>query len=113
MKHGYISATVPCSAIDPDGTKDDELILLDGINNHGFSGGPVVAPDVFNADHALKLVGVISGYKYENEPVTVNGQTAPNVSGSANSGIILVVPISRAIDLIKGFVAKGNVPNPK
>jgi len=113
IKHGYISASVPCSAIYPGGSKDDTLILLDGINNHGFSGGPVVAPDVFNGTRAFKLVGVLSGYKYEDEPVNVNGQTAPNVSGSANSGIILVIPIARAIDLIKDHVAKENAEKPK
>jgi S1-C subfamily serine protease len=113
IKHGYISATVACSAIYPDGSKGDTLILLDGINNHGFSGGPVVAPDVFDGTRALKLIGVVSGYKYEDEPVSVNGQTAPNVSGSANSGIIIVVPIERAIDLIKDHVAKENVGKPK
>lgn len=118
IKHGYISATVPCSAIYPEGSKDDSLVLLDGINNHGFSGGPVVAPDVFNAPPSngirpLKLIGVISGYKNENMPVDVNGQSAPNVSGEANSGIIIVIPISRAIDLIKDYVSKENVASPK
>jgi len=118
IKHGYISATVPCSAIYPEGSKDNNLILLDGINNHGFSGGPVVAPDVFNGTSSngirpLKLVGVISGYKNESMPVDVNGQSAPNVSGEANSGIIIVIPISRAIDLIKDYVAKENAANPK
>ena len=113
IKHGYISATVPCSAIYPDGSKDDTLILLDGINNHGFSGGPVVAPDVFDGTRTLKLVGVISGYKNEAMPVDVNGKAAPSVSGEANSGIILVIPISRAIDLIKDHVAKENAAKPK
>jgi S1-C subfamily serine protease len=106
IKHGYISASVPCSAIYPGGSADDNLILLDGINNHGFSGGPVVGPDVFDGTRALKLVGVISGYKNEDVPVDVNGQSIPNVSGEVNSGIILVIPISRAIDLIKDYVAK-------
>jgi S1-C subfamily serine protease len=105
IKHGYISANVPCSAIYEGGTKDDGLILLDGINNHGFSGGPVVAPNVFNATHTLKLIGVISGYKYETEPVNVDGKPTANVTGSANSGIIIVIPISQAINLIKDHLA--------
>lgn len=113
IKHGYISAAVPCSAIYQGGSTDDSLILLDGINNHGFSGGPVVAPDVFDGTRKLKLVGVISGYKNEDVPVDVNGLAAPNVSGEGNSGIILVIPISRAIDLIKDYVAKQDPTRPK
>ncbi len=113
IKHGYVSAVVPCSAIYPDGTKDS-LILLDGINNHGFSGGPVVAPDVFDGTRTLKLIGVISGYKYEDEPIkNEKGQTYPDASGSANSGIIIVIPIERAITLIKDHVAKENAKKPK
>ncbi len=113
VKHGIISASVPCSAIYPNGTKEDGLILLDGINNHGFSGGPVVGPDVFNGTRALKLIGVISAYKQENTPVDVNGQSNPNVTGEANSGIIIVIPISRAIDLLKDYVAKDDAAKKK
>ena len=47
IKHACISARVACSAIYPDGDKDTMLILLDGLNNPGFSGGPIVAPDIF------------------------------------------------------------------
>ena len=36
------------------------VIFLDGMNNPGFSGGPVVIQDVFSKEY--KILGVISGY---------------------------------------------------
>ena len=51
----------------------------------------MVAPDVLETPHLLKLIGVISGYRTENIPVNVNGQAAAYASIAANSGIIIVV----------------------
>lgn len=63
---------------------DVELLLLDGHNNLGFSGGPVIAYDT--AGKRMCVVGVISGYipesvdvKHKNESFSVN----------QNSGIIV------------------------
>lgn len=80
MKHAYISAATNCASLYPDGSKDDGVFLLDGLNNPGFSGGPVVAPDLLSPGHPFKLVGVISGFKNENVPLSVNGQPVPNAS---------------------------------
>jgi hypothetical protein len=100
---------VSCSALYPDGTKDDELILLDGLNNPGFSGGPVVGPDMFSPFtnvRAQKLIGVISGYRNDNIPLNVNGQSVDNASVAANSGIIIAIPFVRATELIKKYLEK-------
>jgi S1-C subfamily serine protease len=103
VKHGYISASVSCAAIYPNASQDEGLMLLDGLNNPGFSGGPVVAPDVSAPNHAFKLVGVISGYKSENVQLNVNGQATANASVATNTGIILVVPIQRVVEIIKEY----------
>lgn len=112
-KHAYISARVSCAALYPDGDKDEVFLLLDGFNNPGFSGGPVVAPDLFSPFtnvRMLKLVGVIAGYRSENMPLNVNGQTMANASVAANTGIIFATPIEKAVDLIKAYVAKQKKP---
>lgn len=61
-----------------------ELILLDGHNNLGFSGGPAVAYDT--SSKKLCLLGVISGYI----PETVDVQHKKDTfSVNENSGIIV------------------------
>jgi S1-C subfamily serine protease len=97
VKHGYISASVPCSAIPLVGAAADRLILMDGMNNQGFSGGPVVAPDLNMPGHPFKFVGVIKAYR---------NADFSNTQIAGNSGISLVVPIERAIDLIRQYKDK-------
>jgi S1-C subfamily serine protease len=109
VKHAYLSASVSCTAIYPDGKKDEGLLLLDGLNNPGFSGGPVVAPDMFSPFtnmRALKLIGVISGFRSESSPLQVDGKTMTNAAIPTNTGIIVAIPIQRAIELIKTYVDK-------
>jgi S1-C subfamily serine protease len=109
IKHAYISAKISCAALIQGGDKDETLILLDGLNNPGFSGGPVVAPDMFSPFtniRAQKLVGVITGFRNESIPVQVGGRAVANVSVATNSGIIIAVPIERAIELIKDYVTQ-------
>ena len=45
------------------------LVLLDGYNNPGFSGGPIVYRDLNRSRVVLKLLGVISGFVPEVVPV--------------------------------------------
>jgi S1-C subfamily serine protease len=101
MKHAYISAQVPCSAIYPGGSSEKKIILLDGMNNPGFSGGPVVAPNINSPNHAQTMVGVISGYKNDPLPLNVNGANSSNAGVVANSGIILAIPFDEVKLLIE------------
>jgi hypothetical protein len=48
---------------------DSKMWILDGINNPGFSGGPVI----LGTGDALKFVGVISGYYLEPTEVIRGG----------------------------------------
>lgn len=61
-----------------------DLLVLDGHNNLGFSGGPVVAYDT--SSKKMFIVGVISGYV----PEPVNAKyKGDNISVNENSGIII------------------------
>jgi hypothetical protein len=76
--------------------------ILDGINNNGFSGGPVI----LGTGNDLKFVAVISGY-YQEPTEGIRGNSAqlsPNTSKdyvNVNSGFIVAYDIVYAVDLIK------------
>ena len=75
--------------------------ILDGINNAGFSGGPVIV----GTGNDLKIVAVISGYSLEPTDVIRGDPKAaadgPKDTVRVNSGFILAYDISHAVDLIK------------
>ena len=45
------------------------VIFLDGHNNPGFSGGPIVYRDLSRNDFTFKLAGVVSGFRNDLSPV--------------------------------------------
>lgn len=70
-------------------------IVLDGINNAGFSGGPVL----YGTGPNQSIFAIISGYLPEEVPVSVApGAPAVKESVSVNSGFILAFSIDLAID---------------
>ena len=74
-------------------------LLLDGHNNPGFSGGPVVCHRMHDREDELTVVGVVSGYLQTSEPVyDIHNQ--PALSYEYNTGIVEAHAISHAIDLI-------------
>jgi len=110
VKHAYFSALVRCSDLTP-GTSDDKfVILLDGFNNPGFSGGPVVTRDSNNPNRPFEVVGIISAYRAESTPISVNGQNAIGASVPTNTGIIVAVGVDRAFALIEADRAKAAQP---
>jgi hypothetical protein len=83
------------------------LVFLDGHNNPGFSGGPVVFHDAIN--DRFRIISVISGYlKKSLMPLKDNPPTEYNLS--FNSGIIITTGIEHAFSLIhsipEGFILK-------
>lgn len=80
-------------------TKDDTgpYFLLDGINNPGFSGGPVVFTEPNKYD--FKVAAIISGYKFNEEP-TYHQNQETEISVRSNTGIIIAYNIVNAIELI-------------
>jgi hypothetical protein len=119
LRKGLISAQMK----DPNG---EMAIYLDGHNNPGFSGGPIVYRDLSqNNAWVFKVVGVVSGYQPELTPVLkpvkvkptddlskVDGWRIKTVDGqkvryedtdqmvSTNTGIVVGYGIEHAVDLI-------------
>ena len=87
-------ATLSCITSDDTG----KYFLLDGINNPGFSGGPVVFKEPNKQD--FKVAAIISGYRFSEEPTYHKNQETP-ISVRANTGIIIAYTIENAIGLIK------------
>ena len=83
------------SAID----SNTNLLILDGHNNPGFSGGPVVFSEVGKPANQLSVAGVISGYRFGKEPVYLKGKPTP-LEFRYNTGIVLVYDIKHAVGLI-------------
>ena len=73
-------------------------LFLDGHNNPGFSGGPVVwtEPDILD----YSVAGVISGFQSVDEPV-YDGTAPTALAYRYNTGIIIAYDIKHAIELIE------------
>jgi len=76
---------------------DSRVIYLDGHNNSGFSGGPVVFPQTGKNEY--RVAGVVSGYVERPEPVFDGEHKTPLVY-QYNTGIIVAHNIKAALDLI-------------
>jgi len=80
--------------------------FLDGHNNPGFSGGPVVLPR-FGTYEDFKVMAVVSAYRFENLPIYA-GDTPTALAYRHNTGIVVAYDIKHATDVIQsnpiGFV---------
>jgi hypothetical protein len=77
-----------------------EMFLLDGHNNPGFSGGPVVfRPNSDNASD-FRVFGIVSGYRKENVAISSEGKPTGLLS-AMNTGIVYCPSIKRATDFIE------------
>jgi hypothetical protein len=76
-KRATMSATRPV-----DTGKKAVVIELDGFNNPGFSGGPIVYRDFHQPGFVYKLLGVVSGFKPEFLPV-VSPKPIPNADAAS------------------------------
>lgn len=83
--------------------KGREILLLDGWNNPGFSGGPVVFRPYTAAGvrEPMRIAGIVTAYRNEPGQVTVGGRVVPNAEVMLNSGIIIAEQIARATEAIK------------
>ncbi len=76
---------------------DHKIVLLDGHNNPGFSGGPVVFTDRSNN---FKVAAVISGFQAVEEPVLIRGENS-EFTYKYNTGIIVAHLVNVTMDLIQ------------
>ncbi len=76
---------------------DKSVFLLDGHNNPGFSGGPVVFTSPGTSQ--CKFAAVISGFQAVEEPILVSGQKTEFVYED-NTGIIISYTVNHAVELI-------------
>ena len=88
-------ALLSSSARDENGMNQ---LFLDGHNNPGFSGGPVVWTNA--GDNKFNVGGIISGYRFQNEPVYAGEELTPLVY-RYNTGIIIAYGIDIALRLIQ------------
>ncbi len=77
---------------------DGTVFLLDGHNNPGFSGGPVVF--IESPGDAYRVAAVVSGYQAVPEPVYA-GRDATALTYHYNTGIIVTHAIDGALKLIE------------
>ena len=79
IKRGTISGTIPL-----DVAKKTYIVLLDGYNNPGFSGGPIVYRDFSQNKYVMKLIGVVSGFIPETVPAMIQHDIKnPSEAGAA------------------------------
>ncbi|MBA3676577.1 MAG: trypsin-like peptidase domain-containing protein [Sphingosinicella sp.] len=71
------------------------LLVLDGHNNPGFSGGPVLAQSP--EDQQIRVIGIVSGYKTDLMPIDGKDELWVEV----NAGIIYATPMAQILDAIE------------
>ena len=81
---------------------DDILLLLDGHNNHGFSGGPVCFGS--SESQPMRIAAVISGYRHNRQPIVDGNDNPLQYYWKENTGIINAYSIKHAIDVIENWV---------
>lgn len=84
------------SAIDAT-NQDAEVLYIDGFNNPGFSGGPIVFWSF--GERAYRIWGVVQGYREDTAKAIINGQHV-DTQLLVNSGILVGYSIDHAIQAI-------------
>jgi hypothetical protein len=87
-----------------DDSTEGRIIYLDGYNNPGFSGGPVIFcnPAIPVSDlNPYKVAAIIKGFRREDEPVYDNTGTRTHLNYRYNTGIVVSYGINHAVDIIR------------
>jgi S1-C subfamily serine protease len=91
VKRGIISA------INVGGTPS--IVYLDGNNNPGFSGGPVVA--VRPGTHDFEVISVVSSYHAVDAEVLQNGIPSQDLAVEVNTGIVETFGVMHAREIAR------------
>jgi hypothetical protein len=102
LEDGYLPLVKRCTI---SGTnrkvKGRHVLLLDGWNNPGFSGAPVVFRPATGAPGSpMRVAGVVTAYATQPGELAVGGQIVPNTEVLMNSGIIIAEQITRVTEAI-------------
>jgi hypothetical protein len=80
--------------------KEEKILYVDGYNNPGFSGGPIVFVDL--KEKKLKVAAVVSGYRMQLADIYIyEKDKATALKAVTNSGLLIGYTIDAAIDAIK------------
>ncbi len=94
---------------------NSNVVLLDGHNNKGFSGGPIIAEDLSQRGQpsSLRTIGVVSGFEPEPIPHPKELSKPPQNPGLwpiaedhihlANSGFFIGYEIQHAVEIIQSL----------
>ena len=85
-------------------SEKNRLLFLDGINNPGFSGGPVCFKD--QKTNKYKIAGLINSYRYNISSVFKSDGTSTDLYVRENTGIINACSILEVLSVIEN-----NQPN--
>lgn len=85
---------------------DIQTLYLDGHNNRGFSGGPIV----YRAGgrlppEPLRIAGVVSAFQVEHEEIHDVGGSVTGLVVGANAGIVIGHGIQYAVEAARTFLA--------
>jgi len=94
VKKGIISAFI--------NNDDITTLLLDGMNNKGFSGGPVISE---GSNKEMKVIGVISGYIPIIDPLVDKNRNyiTSNVFQIQNSGIFIAYGSDHIFEILNNI----------
>jgi hypothetical protein len=84
---------------------DVTIYYLDGINNIGFSGGPVFVPSK-GAGQSAQVFGVVSGYHEESLALSFGGKPSDYATVAGNSGIMLAYDVKHVLEAIDAHGAR-------
>lgn len=79
-------------------------VFLDGMNNPGFSGGPVVFQNLGSGK--LHVGAVIQGFRGDRASVMI-GDTPTNGHVVANTGVVVATRINHAVEAIQRYLTTG------
>lgn len=91
VRHGIVSAILP--------ENGRQKLIVDGHNNPGFSGGPLIFAKPNSTDY--KVAAVISGYRFEHQPVLLDGKGLGNMTVRENTGLVIAYGLKNAVDYLK------------
>ena len=96
-----------------DSSSGETVIYLDGYNNPGFSGGPVVFCNPAmppSASNPFKVAAIVKGFRREDEAI-YDADQRTHLTYRHNTGIIVTYGINHATDIIQSN--PGGLPLPE